>query len=100
MGLDIRYPIGLMFGIIGLVMVAYGLLTGGVWCQIDMRFEYDEETKGKHPFWIEKLTPIQIATFDLEEYRRLRREFTTDEWIDILVNSCGLDPEPLNRRKR
>ncbi|HSD26336.1 MAG TPA: hypothetical protein VLL75_03485 [Vicinamibacteria bacterium] len=28
MGLDIRYPIGLMFGIIGLVMVAYGLLTG------------------------------------------------------------------------
>ena len=28
MGLDIRYPIGLMFGIIGLVMVLYGLLTG------------------------------------------------------------------------
>jgi hypothetical protein len=28
MGLDIRYPIGLMFGIIGLVMVVYGLLTG------------------------------------------------------------------------
>jgi putative Mn2+ efflux pump MntP len=28
MGLDIRYPIGLMFGIIGLVMVLYGLFTG------------------------------------------------------------------------
>lgn len=28
MGLDIRYPIGLMFGIIGLVMVVYGALTG------------------------------------------------------------------------
>jgi putative Mn2+ efflux pump MntP len=28
MGLDIRYPIGLMFGIIGLVMVVYGLFTG------------------------------------------------------------------------
>ena len=49
------------------------LLTGGIWAQVDMRFEYDEETKGKNPFWIDKLTPIQIATFDLEEYRRRPR---------------------------
>jgi ATP-dependent Lon protease len=46
------------------------LLMGGIWAQVDMRFEYDEESKGKNPFWIDKLTPIQIATFDLEEYRR------------------------------
>jgi len=37
------------------------LVMGGVWSQIDMRFEYDEESKGKNPFWIDKLTPIQIA---------------------------------------
>ena len=43
---------------------------GGIWAQVDMRFEYDEESKGKNPFWIDKLTPIQIATFDLEEYRQ------------------------------
>jgi hypothetical protein len=43
------------------------LLMGGVWAQLDMRFEYDEEAKGKNPFWIDKLTPIQIATFDLDE---------------------------------
>ncbi len=48
------------------------LLTGGIWAQIDMRFEYDEEEKGKNPFWIDKLKPIQLATFDLDEYRRLR----------------------------
>ena len=46
---------------------------GGIWAQVDMRFEYDEESKGKHPFWIDRLTPIQIATFDLDEYRRVRR---------------------------
>ena len=46
------------------------LVMGGVWAQVDMRFEYDEESKGKNPFWIDKLTPIQIATFDIEEYRR------------------------------
>src|SRR5215475_13453003 len=63
------------------------LLMGGIWAQIDMRFVYDEETGGKNPFWIEKLTPIQIATFDLEEYRKLRGEFATDEWLDLIIRS-------------
>jgi ATP-dependent Lon protease len=74
------------------------LVMGGVWAQVEMRFEYDEETKGKNPFWIDKLTPIQIATFDLEEYRRLRREFTTDEWLDLAVRSMGYEPEGMSRR--
>src|SRR6202049_1219533 len=66
------------------------LLTGGIWAQIDMRFEYDEEGKGKNPFWIEKLTPIQIAAFDLDEYQRLRGEFSADEWIDLMVRTRGV----------
>lgn len=74
------------------------LLTGGIWAQIEMRFEYDEETKGKFPFWIEKLTPIQMAHFDLEEYRKLRHEFTTDEWIDFIVRSIGYEPNGMSRR--
>ncbi|HKV11149.1 MAG TPA: protease Lon-related BREX system protein BrxL [Thermoanaerobaculia bacterium] len=74
------------------------LVMGGVWAQIDMRFEYDEETKGKNPFWIDKLTPIQIATFDLEEYRRVRRELTTDEWLDLMVRSMGYEPGEMSRR--
>jgi ATP-dependent Lon protease len=74
------------------------LLMGGVWSQLDMRFEYDEETKGKYPFWIDKLTPIQIATFDLEEYRRVRAELTTDEWLDLIVRSIGYEPAEMTRR--
>ena len=74
------------------------LLTGGIWAQVDMRFEYDEETKGKNPFWIDKLTPIQLASFDLEEYRRLRAEFTTDEWLDFQMRSMGYEPTVLERR--
>src|SRR3954454_18436584 len=74
------------------------LLTGGIWAQIDMRFEYDEEEKGKNPFWIDTLTPIQLATFDLEDYRRLRAEFTTDEWLDLLVRSMGYEPAAMDRR--
>lgn len=74
------------------------LLTGGIWAQIDMRFEYDEEAKGKNPFWIEKLTPIQIAAFDLAEYQTKRREFTTDEWIDLMLRSMGYEPAEMTRR--
>jgi ATP-dependent Lon protease len=74
------------------------LLTGGVWAQIDMRFEYDESTRGKHPFWIERLSPIQIATFDIEEYRRVRAEFRAEEWIDLLIRSIGYEPATMDRR--
>jgi ATP-dependent Lon protease len=74
------------------------LLMGGVWAQLDMRFEYDEEAGGKNPFWIDKLTPIQIATFDLDEYRNVRRQFTTDEWLDLIVRSMGYEPGEMSRR--
>jgi ATP-dependent Lon protease len=74
------------------------LLTGGIWAQIDMRFEYDEENRGKYPFWIDKLTPIQLATFDLDEYRQCRSGFTTDEWIDFMIRSIGYEPSVMDRR--
>lgn len=74
------------------------LLTGGIWAQVDMRFEYDEDTKGKYPFWIEKLTPIQLATFDVDEYRRLRAEFNTDEWLDLMLRSMGYEAAVMERR--
>ena len=75
------------------------LLMGGIWAQVDIRHEYDEEVKGrKSPFWIEEIKPIQVATFDLESYVSGRRQFSTDEWIDLLVRSVGLEPSHFNRR--
>src|SRR5438874_2507913 len=74
------------------------LLMGGVWSQLDLRFQTDEESGGKNPFWIDKLTPIQIATFDLDEYRSVRRDLTTDEWIDLMVRSMGYESAEMPRR--
>lgn len=76
------------------------LLTGGIWAQVEMVFQYDEETKGKNPFWIDKLTPIQLASFDMEEYRRIRCEFTTEEWIDLVVRSMGYETTQLDARRK
>ena len=74
------------------------LLTGGVWSQVDMRFEYDEESKGKNPFWISKLQPIQIASFDMDEYRTGRAAFSSDEWVDIVLRTMGYEPDVMDRR--
>jgi ATP-dependent Lon protease len=75
------------------------LLMGGIWAQVDIRHEYDEEVKGrKSPFWIEEIKPIQVASFDLESYVSSRRNFSTDEWTDLLVRSIGLEPSNFERR--
>ena len=75
------------------------LLMGGIWAQVEIRHQYDEEAKGKKsPFWIESLKPIQLATFDLDEYRECRREFTTEEWMDLLIRSIGMEPAHFDRR--
>jgi ATP-dependent Lon protease len=77
------------------------LLMGGIWAQIDLRHRYDEEQKGKRsPFWIDSIKPIQLATFDLDEYRDCRSKFTTDEWIDLLLRTIGLEPCHFSRRQK
>ena len=75
------------------------LLMGGIWAQIELKHQYDEEQSGKRsPFWIENIKPIQVATFDLDEYRSCRRQFSTDEWIDLLIRSVGMEPSHFTRR--
>src|SRR6266513_3740869 len=46
------------------------------------------------------MRPIQLATFDLEEYRQCRSQFSTDEWIDLLIRSIGLEPSYFDRRQK
>jgi len=75
------------------------LLMGGVWAQIDIRHEYDETATGKRsPFWIDDLRPIQLASFDLKEYCQGRREFTSDEWLDLLIRTMGMEPANFDHR--
>ena len=75
------------------------LLMGGIWAQVEIRHQYDEEARGKRsPFWVEKLTPIQVASFNLDDYRQGRSRFNSDEWVDFLIRSIGLEPSEFDRR--
>lgn len=75
------------------------LLMGGIWAQIDLRHQYNEDARGKRsPFWIESLKPIQIASFDLTEFCKCRHQFTSDEWLNLLMRTIGLEPQNFDRR--
>lgn len=70
------------------------LLEGGLWAQVEIEYNETEEIGGRvRPFFITELRPIQLATFDFEEYKRCRAEFTTTEWIDLLLRTTGFEPE-------
>jgi ATP-dependent Lon protease len=74
------------------------LLSGGIWCMLKVDYYFDEEQKNMSPFTISNLKPIQMPNMDINEIVEGRKEFTKDEWIDILVRSTGMEPTQLNDR--
>lgn len=68
------------------------LLAGGIWAIMKMDYYYDEELKNVSPFNIESLTPIQMPSMDLEKLFDQRKNFTKEEWIDVLMRSTGMEP--------
>lgn len=69
---------------------------GGVWCIMSMSYDTSEGVKSR---WvIETVKPIQVSGVDLEEYINSRKQFESEEWIDLLMHSIGLNPEYFNRR--
>lgn len=75
------------------------LLVGGVWCIADIEYEYTED-KNVTPWILGSMKPIQLSHFDYEAYLEARKGFTTDEWIDLLFQTVGFDPEMFGRRSK
>lgn len=75
------------------------LLAGGVWCIVRLSYMYTEN-KEASPWIIENLKPIQNARVSIEEFLEARQHFTTDEWIDALIQTIGFNPEHFSRRSK
>ena len=77
------------------------LLCGGIWCIVQLEYEYNEEDKKNgYPIQIRKLTPIQMPHIDIEELKNGRQAFTKDEWMDVLLRSIGMEPDELTYREK
>ena len=75
------------------------LLSGnGVWCIVNIGYKSGDAVKVR---WdIMNLKPIQISNIDLEEYIEQRKNFTTEEWLNFLMHTVGLNPDVMNRREK
>lgn len=75
------------------------LLCGGIWCILEITYNYDESSKTS-PFQIESLKPIQMPSTDLQDFIDHRRNFTLDEWIEVICRSVGMEPTNLEPKVR
>lgn len=76
------------------------LLCGGIWCIVQLEYEYVEEDKHRSPILIHKLTPIQMPHVDIDELKQGRKAFTEEAWIKVLLRSIGMEPDKFNDRER
>lgn len=76
------------------------LLAGGIWAIVDMTYFFNEDEKKASPFIINDITPIQMPNLDKNEIIDARKEFTKDEWIDILMRSIGMEPTQFEYRTK
>ena len=77
------------------------LLCGGIWCIVQLDYEYvEEEKQNGYPIQIRKLTPIQMPHIDIADLKQGRKSFSKEEWIDILLRSIGMEPDALSYREK
>ncbi len=76
------------------------LLCGGIWCIVQLEYEYIEEDKKSNPIRVHKLTPIQMPHIELDEIKNNRKEFTKDEWLNILLRSTGMEADVFSYREK
>ncbi len=100
------------------------LLCGGIWCIIQLEYEseakMEEDTmsgivdidgnpvqskrkKNKEvasPIKIVKLTPIQMPHVDINELKEGRKQFSKEEWMDVMLRSIGMEPDELEEREK
>lgn len=77
------------------------LLCGGIWCIVQLNYEYiEEDKKNGTPIQVCKLTPIQMPHVDIEGLKQGRKNFTKEEWMDVMLRSIGMEPDELSTREK
>lgn len=75
------------------------LMVSGIWCIADIEYRYDEDPR-LVPWILDTLKPIQLSQFDFDLYLEARKQFTLEEWVDLLIQSIGFDPKKFDLRRK
>ncbi len=76
------------------------LLTSGVWGVADLMYAPPEDKGEKGKVWMRSFKPFQVGDVDLEYYKSCRENFTTDEWIDLVISSMGFNPRIYEKEQK
>lgn len=68
------------------------LLSSGVWGVGELFYIPPLDTKGKGQIWMRDFKPFQIVNIDINYYKECRKNFTTKEWLDLIISSMGFNP--------
>ena len=74
------------------------LLGGNLWCMVSLEYDFDEADFKSQTIKIRDLQPIQLPNIDLDDILLNRKNFTKEEWMDILLRSCGMEPTQFDER--
>ena len=73
------------------------LLGGNLWCMVKLEYAPENPTN-IDPFRIVSLKPIQMPYLDLDDILENRKYFSKEEWIDLILKSCGMEPSQFDER--
>lgn len=75
------------------------LLVGGIWALVTLDYFFEEGQKTS-PFIMRQVKPIQMPAMDMNELIQGRRQFTKDQWLDVLLRSSGMEPTNFDTRAK
>lgn len=76
------------------------LLTSGVWGVADLFYVPPASPNEKGQLWMRNFKPFQVGSIDIEYYKECRSNFTTEEWIDLIISSMGFNPTIYNEEQK
>ena len=76
------------------------LLCGGIWCIVQLQYEFIEEDKKVSPIRVRKLTPIQMPHIELDDIKNARAAFTKEEWLTVMLRSTGMEADKFTYREK
>jgi ATP-dependent Lon protease len=72
------------------------IFEGGIWAECTVG--HNEAEDDNFAFYIKELKPIQLSKFDFDAFVEGRRQFSRDEWLDVIIRSFGLEPSWMSKR--
>lgn len=75
------------------------LLVTGIWCMCQIGYAYSGDPR-EVPWQLLQLKPVQMSRDDRENYMQQRSQFTDSEWIDLLMQSIGFNPDLFSDRAK